>query len=158
MVFRGSEAVGTGLLTRRQLRSPLVTRLFRDVYVESTTAVTHEVRCRGATLILPPDAVITGRSAATVRGAPLAGSGDLVEVIAPLERRIGRPDGIDVRRNVITAGEWAPWHGGRLATPLRMALDLALDRPVPVAVADLDVVVRRGATASSGRSTAIGSA
>ncbi len=52
MVFRGSEAVGTGLLTRRQLRSPLVTRLFRDVYVESTTAVTHEVRCRGATLVL----------------------------------------------------------------------------------------------------------
>jgi hypothetical protein len=65
-----------------------------------------------------------------------------VEVIAPLERRIGRPDGIDLRRNVIAAGEWVPWHGGRIATPLRMALDLALDRPVAVAVADLDVVLR----------------
>jgi very-short-patch-repair endonuclease len=142
MAFRGSEALGAGMLTRRQLRSPFFTSLFRNVYVESTTKVTHEIRCRGATLFLPPDAVITGRSAATVRGAPLAKPDDLVEVIAPLERRIGRPDGIDLRRNVIAAGEWVPWHGGRIATPLRMALDLALDRPVAVAVADLDVVLR----------------
>lgn len=143
MVFRGSEALHAGLLTRRQLRSPLVRNLFRDVYVESRTTVTHEVRCRGATLILPPDAVITGRSAATVRGAPLATSDDPVEVIAPLERRIGRPGGIDLRRTDMAAGEWVPWLGGRIATPLRMALDLALDRPVPIAVADLDVVLRR---------------
>jgi len=142
MAFRGSEALGAGMLTRRQLRSPLFTSLFRDVYVEATTKVTHEIRCRGATLILPPDAVITGRSAATVRGAPLAKPNDRVKVIAPLERRIGRPDGIDLRRNVIEAGEWVPWHGGRIATPLRMALDLALERPVAVAVADLDVVLR----------------
>jgi very-short-patch-repair endonuclease len=142
MAFRGSEALSAGMLTRRQLRSPFFTSLFRNVYVESTTKVTHEIRCRGATLFLPPDAVITGRSAATVRGAPLAKPDDLVEVIAPLERRIGRPDGIDLRRNVIAAGEWVPWHGGRIATPLRMALDLALDRPVAVAVADLDVVLR----------------
>ena len=142
MVFRGSEALHAGLLTRRQLRSPLFTSLFRDVYVESTTMITHEVRCRGATLVLPPDAVITGRSAATVRGAALARPDDPVEVIAPLERRIDRPDGVDLRRNAIASGEWTPWHGGRLATPLRMALDLALDRPVPVAVADLDVALR----------------
>jgi hypothetical protein len=143
MVFRGSEALHAGLLTRRQLRSPLVTSLFRDVYVESTTKVTHELRCRGATLILPSDAVITGRSAATVRGAALARPDDPVEVVAPLERRIGRPEGIDLRRTAVAPGEWASWHGGRLATPLRMALDLALDRPVPVAVADLDAVLRR---------------
>jgi hypothetical protein len=144
MVFRGSEALAAGQLTRRQLRSPLVTNLFRDVYVESSTMVTHEVRCRGATLILPPDAVITGRSAATVRGAALAKPEDPVEVIAPPERRIDRPDGIDLRRNAIAPEEWVPWQGGRLATTLRMGLDLALDRSVPLAVADLDVVLRRG--------------
>jgi hypothetical protein len=144
MVFRGSEALAAGQLTRRQLRSPLVTNLFRDVYVESSTMVTHEVRCRGATLILPPDAVITGRSAATVRGAALAKPEDAVEVIAPPERRIDRPDGIDLRRNAIAPEEWVPWQGGRLATTLRMGLDLALDRSVPLAVADLDVVLRRG--------------
>ncbi len=142
MLFRGSDAVAAGLLTRAQLRGPLVTRLFRDVYVDRSTPVTHEVRCRGATLFLPPDAVVTGRSAATVRGAALAAADDPVEIIAPLGRRIARRDGFDLRRNEIAPGEWVPWHGGRLATPLRMALDLALDRPLAVAVADLDVVLR----------------
>ena len=144
MLFRGSDAVAAGLLTRAQLRGPGVERLFRDVYVDAATTVTHEVRCRGATLFLPADAVVTGRSAATVRGAPLAGADDPVEIIAPLGRRIARGDGFDLRRNEIGADEWEPWNGGRLATPLRMALDLALDRPIPVAVADLDVAVRRG--------------
>lgn len=144
MVFRGSDAVAAGLLTRAQLRGPRVKRLFRDVYVDAGTPVSHETRCRGATLFLPADAVITGRSAATVRGAPLADVDDPVEIIAPLGRRIARRDGFDVRRNEIAADEWGSWTGGRLASPLRMALDLALDRPVPVAVADLDVAVRRG--------------
>jgi hypothetical protein len=75
--------------------------------------------------------VITGRSAATVRGAPLAEVNDPVEIIAPLGRRIARRDGFDLRRNEIATGEWMSWHGGRLATSLRMVLDLALDRPVP---------------------------
>ncbi len=144
MLFRGSDAVAAGQLSRAQLRGPLVTRLFRDVYVDRSTPVTHEVRCRGATLFLPPDAVVTGRSAAAVRGAALAAADDPVEIIAPLGRRIARREGFDLRRNEIAPGEWVPWHGGRLATPLRMALDLALDRPVAVAVADLDVVLRRG--------------
>ena len=144
MVFRGSDAVAAGLFTPAQLRGPRVKRLFRDVYVDAATPVTHEVRCRGATLFLPADAVVTGRSAATVRGAPLAEVDDAIEVIAPLGRRIGRRAGIDLRRNEITTGEWVPWNGGRLATPQRMALDLALDRSVPTAVADLDVVLRRG--------------
>ena len=144
MVFRGSDVVAAGLFTRAQLRGPRVTRLFRDVYVDATTPVTHEVRCRGATLLLPVDAVITGRSAATVRGASLARADDPVEIIAPPARRIARRAGFDLRRNQIAVDEWVPWAGGCLATPERMALDLALDRPVPVAVADLDVVVRRG--------------
>jgi hypothetical protein len=143
MVFRGSDAIAAGAFTRAHLRGPRVRRLFRDVYVDAATAITHEVRCRGATLFLPADAVITGRSAATVRGAPLARVDDPVEIIAPLGRRITRRDGFDLRRNDIAPDEWCSWQGGRLATPLRMALDLTLDRPVPVAVADLDVVLRR---------------
>jgi hypothetical protein len=144
VLFRGSDAVAAGYLTRGQLRGPSFTRLFRDVYVDRATTVTHEVRCRGATLLLPADAVITGRSAATVRGASLASTDDPVEIIAPLDRRVARRDGFDLRRNEIGRGETLPWHQGRIATPLRMALDLALDRPVAVAVADLDAVLRRG--------------
>jgi very-short-patch-repair endonuclease len=143
MVFRGSEAVQNGQLSPNKLRGPQVIRLFRDVYVDAGTRVTHEVRCRGATLILPPDAVLTGRSAATVRGVALARTDDPVEVIAPLERNCLRRVGIDLRRTDIAPDEWSPWHHGRLASPLRMALDLALDRPVPIAVADLDAVLRK---------------
>ena len=143
MPFRGSEAIAAGQLTRAALRSADFTRLFRDVYVDSETAVTHEVRCRGATLFLPADAVITGRSAATVRGASLAMANDRVEIIAPLSRRIARRDGFNLRRNSIDPDEAVSWHGGRIATTLRMALDLTLDRPLPVAVADLDAVLRR---------------
>jgi len=144
VIFRGSEAVAAGLLTAAQLRGPAVQRLFRDIYVDASTVVTHPVRCEGATMFLPPDAVVTGRSAATVRGVQLARRDDPVEVISPLARRIERRTGIDLRRTEIERHEWEPWCAGRLATPLRMALDLALDRPVAKAVADLDAVVRAG--------------
>jgi very-short-patch-repair endonuclease len=142
MIFRGSEAVRAGDLTRAQLRGPLFTSLCRDVYVDARTRVTHLVRCRAATLVLPPDAVITGRSAATIRGCALARTDDPVEVVAPLRRRITWRDGIDLRRTYVAREESEPWFGGRIATPLRMALDLALDRPLPDAVADLDAVLR----------------
>lgn len=51
---------------------------------------------------------------------------------------------MDVRRTEIAPDEWEPWAGGRIATPLRMALDLLLARPLPDAVADMDAVLRAG--------------
>jgi len=39
MIFRGSEAVAAGHLTHAQLRGPLVTNLFRDVYADGRVAV-----------------------------------------------------------------------------------------------------------------------
>jgi hypothetical protein len=64
--FRGSEALAAGHVTRRQLAGPRYRRVFRDVYVPAATALTHELRCECAALALPADAVITGRSAATL--------------------------------------------------------------------------------------------
>jgi hypothetical protein len=95
-------------------------------------------------MALPPETVITGRSAATVRGVPLCWPEDDVQVLAPLEARLGRRTGLDVRRTAIEPHEWEPWAGGRIATPLRMTLDLLLARPMPDAVADLDAVLRAG--------------
>jgi hypothetical protein len=127
--FLGSEAVATGVLTADQLRGSQFRRLYRDVYLPAGTRVTHPVRCEGAALILPPAAVITGRSAATLRGIPLARAIDPVEIVAPLETRIARRAGMDVRRSDLTAAEMEPWSGIGLATPLRTSLDLLLDRP-----------------------------
>ncbi|HVL85309.1 MAG TPA: hypothetical protein VM367_13625 [Pseudonocardia sp.] len=144
-LFLGSDAVAAGLLTPDQLRGPGVRRLFRNLYAPACVRVTHELRSRGATRILPADAVVTGRSAACVRGVQLAYPDDPVEIVAPLARRLVRRSGIDLRRTEVEPDESVPWAWGRLATPLRMALDLLLDRPLPKAVADLDAVVRAGA-------------
>lgn len=143
-VFRGSEAVAAGVVTRDQLRGPQFRRLFRDVYVPAATRVTHQVRCEGAALILPPTAAITGRSAAALRGTTLGFDDDPVQVIVPLETRLARRNGIDVRRNEFSSVECAPWRGVNLASPLRMGMDLLFDTLLPDAVADLDAVLRAG--------------
>jgi hypothetical protein len=56
--------------------------------------------------------------------------------------RLGHRGGLDVRRTAIEPVDWEPWAGGRLATPMRLALDLLLGRALPDAVADLDAVLR----------------
>lgn len=140
--FRGSAAVAAGFLTRGQLRGPGVLRLFRDVYVLAGTVVTHQLRCSAAALALPPEAVVTGRSAATVFGVSLARTWDPVELIVPLEARVTCRSGMDVRRTDLDDAEWLPWRGIGMANPDRAALDLLFDRPLPDAVADLDAVLR----------------
>lgn len=140
--FRGSDAIAAGLVTRKQLAGPRYRRVFRDVYVPAGAAITHELRCECAALILPADAVITGRSAATLRGVPLALPDDPVEVVAGLETRLFRRAGIDLRRCDVRADEAQPWSRIRIATRRRTAFDLLLDRPLPDAVADLDAALR----------------
>jgi hypothetical protein len=88
--------------------------------------VTHELRCRAASLALPNGAAITGRSAATVRGVRTAWPEDPVEILAPPEMRLGRRKVWDVRR---------PWAFGLIATPMRLTLDLLLGRPLADVVA-----------------------
>lgn len=143
-VFRGSEAVASGGLTHGQLRGPGFVRLFRDVYLPAGIPVTHEIRCQGAALALPDEAVITGRSAATLRGVVLARPWDPIELVVPLRSRIARRQGLDVRRTDLETTEWREWHGIGLATPERTALDVLLDRSLPDAGADLDVLLGSG--------------
>ncbi|GEL18276.1 hypothetical protein [Pseudonocardia asaccharolytica] len=141
-VFRGSDAIAEGLLTVGQLRGPWFRPLFRNVYTTADRDVTHELRCRAATLALPRGAVVTGRSAATVRGVRLCWPDDDVQVVAPLEMRLARRTGLRIRRTELAPGESRDWAHGRLASPLRTVLDLLLARPLHDAVADLDAVLR----------------
>ncbi|MEO7193956.1 MAG: hypothetical protein ABIZ05_03915 [Pseudonocardiaceae bacterium] len=103
---------------------------------------THELRCECAALVLPADVVITGRSAATLRGVPLALPSDPVEVVAGLATRLFRRTGVDLRRCEVRADEAQPRSRIRLATRCRTAFDLLLDRTLPDTVADLDAVLR----------------
>jgi hypothetical protein len=136
--------VGVGVLTRTQLRGPALRRLYQDVYVPAGLPYTHELRCGAAALVVHRDAVITGRSAATLGGVQLARAKDPVELVVPESVRVFRRAGLDIRRTELRAGEWQPWRRIGLATPLRMGLDLLLDRTLPDAVADLDAVLRAG--------------
>lgn len=143
-VFKGTDAVLAGALTRGQLRGPAVRRLFQGVYALRDEPVTHELRCAAAALALPDETVITGRSAAALWGVQLARAQDCVHVAVPDSTRIARRAGLDVRRTLVRPDECTPWSEVAVATPLRTTLDLLLDQPLPDAVADLDAVLRHG--------------
>ncbi|WP_410604435.1 endonuclease domain-containing protein [Amycolatopsis sp. lyj-90] len=150
-IFRGSEARKAGLITASRLRGPSVRRLFQDVYTRTDVEVTHELRCRGAALLAPPEAVLTGRSAATVHGVALANPGDPVEMVVPEKHRFGPIDGIKIRRTEVKPEESKPWNGIRIARRSRIALDLLLRlsprksgwvRRLRIGVPDLDQFMR----------------
>ncbi|NIJ14191.1 very-short-patch-repair endonuclease [Saccharomonospora amisosensis] len=150
-VFRGSVARAEGYVTEAQLRGPMFRRLFQDVYAPAHLPVTHELRCRGAALIVPKEAVLTGRSAATVLGIDLAKPHDPVEFVVPEKSRFGPISGIRVRRTAVKRKESRPWQGIRIARPTRIALDLLLRlsprthgwiRRLRIAVPDLDAFLR----------------
>jgi hypothetical protein len=99
-VFIGSDAVRSGLLTRRQLAGRSWRRLFPDVYVHTDVPVTHELRAHAATLLLP-GGVVTGRSAAVLWGVPLVTASADVEVTLPPMTHPRRIPGVRVRRALL---------------------------------------------------------
>jgi very-short-patch-repair endonuclease len=144
LVFRGRDAVAHGALTPAQLRGPAVRRVVHGVYTRSRTPLTHRLKVEAVSLLLPPGAVITGRSAATVRGAELARWDDDVEVLVAEGARRPLPRGTRVRRTVHAQPDAEPWSTSALASPVRMGFDLAVGHDLPTAVGHLDAVARRG--------------
>lgn len=146
--FLGSHAIAEGAVTERALRSPLFTRLLRNVYVASTVPVTHVLRCRAAALLAPPGAVLTGCSAAAVRGVELVGAHDPVELILPESVLFALRDGVHIRRTSRGSIDSEPWREIRLASSPRLALDILtntkLHRSLARVVGYLDVLLRAG--------------
>jgi hypothetical protein len=67
--FLGRAAVSGGLLTARQLDSPVWIRILRSVYRHRDLEPTDEVRAAALRLVLPAGAVVAGRTAAWLHGA-----------------------------------------------------------------------------------------
>ena len=117
-------------------------RVLQGVYRPASAPLTHALARRGAALVVPVRARLTGRSLATVCGAPLAGAADRVDVVVP--------HGVELRRaGVLTPREHraaGPAHlvGVRTAHAHRMAFDLAARWDLPTGVAHLDAVVAAG--------------
>lgn len=144
--FRGNEAISERLLTKKQLRSPLFTQLFHNVYLPSAIPISHELRCRGAACIAPPSATITGVSAAAVYGFDFAGVHDPVELIVDEEAKFTAKRGMHIRRCTLGPAEGTPWYGVQLATPWRTTVDILcntkLRRSLPQVVSILDALLR----------------
>jgi very-short-patch-repair endonuclease len=146
-VFRGSAAVRDGLLTRAQLRSPVWRRLFPGVYVHRDVAVTHALRARAAARVVIPGAVVTGRSAATIWGLPMAGPDDDIELTVPPGRNAVRVPGLRVRRARLPADQLCRRNGVRLLSPEATAVELAGRPPLEDAVVAVDLLTTGGPAA-----------
>jgi hypothetical protein len=145
-VFLGSHAVAEGAVTRRQLQSGLFRRVLQNVYADPRLPLDHELLCRGAALVMPADAALAGRSAATWFGAPFAGAHDAVTVVVPSASPWRGPRGVRVHRTDLALGEAVSVEDAiRVTGPLRTAWDVATLERTADAVATLDGMVRSGA-------------
>lgn len=143
-VFTRAEALSYGWSDRR-IRSPEFMPLLHGVYCRSDMSVDHNLLCEAASLVLPPDAIVTGRSAATLRGVPLAKTWDRIEVLVSGAKYMNRRRGLRCWSVRSAPFEHDPWCGIRVATPLRAALDLLAQKPLHRAVAAVDALLRSGA-------------
>ncbi|MEV1328718.1 hypothetical protein AB0J20_03975 [Micromonospora costi] len=143
-VFRGSDVVSRGLLTRAELRSRAWRPLFRDVYADAGLTVSHHTRCLAASRwILPPSAAIAGRSAAVLYGVGSVGIATPLDVLVPVGLRFGPVAGLAVHTGEIPEADVRLRAGIRVTTPLRTCWDLAQWLPVDEAVAVVDALAAR---------------
>nr|WP_030502823.1 hypothetical protein [Micromonospora purpureochromogenes] len=96
-VFRGSEAIRRGLLSRHHLRGASWIRLRQDVYADARLDRDHALACRATLLRMPPGAAIAGPSAAYLHGVEhAAGFTDDVHVLLPATVRADSQPGVRV--------------------------------------------------------------
>lgn len=144
-MFIGSHAVSEGAVTQRQLKSGLYRRLLHNVYATPGLAADHRLYAVAAALVMPPDAVLGGRSAAGWWGAPFASATDPVVVIVPPGSAWRGPRGVRAHRTVLDPADVVTREDGpRITGPLRTAWDVATLETVPNAVGLLDAMVRTG--------------
>jgi hypothetical protein len=141
--FLGSEAIRRGLLTPDQLRGSSWRRLLRDAYADSNMPLDHDLLIDAASLLIPPGAVITGRSAAHFWGIKVAGPTDPVEVLTPPDQRFGPIRGIQVHTGRIPAEETIRAADIPVTSPLRTMWEVARRHQPADAVAIIDALAAR---------------
>ncbi len=142
-IFLGSSAVAAGLLSRRRLLGPSWRRLFHDVYVHRDVPVTHALLARAAVVLLP-DAVVTGCSAAVLWGVDLVGPDDTVEVTLPPDSHMVRVQGLCTRRAALDPADVWSRLSVPVTSPEATAVRLAAALPQDAAVVAVDRLIRTG--------------
>jgi hypothetical protein len=142
LIFRGSAAVGAGLVTARRLQGPAFVRVLPDTWAaRHLVPLGHADRCRAVFRWSGGRGVIAGWAAAELSGAPCAPAGAPVDVVLPVRARA--PAGVRVRRDRLHPGEIGWCDGVRVTTPLRTAFDLARGRDETAAVVAVDALAFR---------------
>ncbi|ALE84591.1 hypothetical protein XF36_16815 [Pseudonocardia sp. HH130629-09] len=142
LIFRGSAAVGAGLVTARRLQGPAFVRVLPDTWAAGhLVPLGHADRCRAVFRWSGGRGVIAGWAAAELSGAPCAPAGAAVEVVLPVRARA--PAGVRVRRDRLHPGEIGWCDGVRVTTPLRTAFDLARGEDETDAVVAVDALAFR---------------
>lgn len=136
-VFRGSEAVALGVLTRHELRMNYC-RLLPDVYAPKRAELTLRQRAEAAWLWSGRRAVISGVTASALLGAKWV-DGDVVELNWPNHRA---PAGVRTRNDTVLDDEIICVAGLPVTTAERTAFDLARRGAEGIAVARLDALAR----------------
>ncbi|MCO7222232.1 hypothetical protein [Klenkia sp. PcliD-1-E] len=145
-VFLGRTACERGWVTPEQLRSAVWRRVMRGVYADAALPDTHGLRLAAARLVLPPAAVVAGRSAAWLLGAREAADASTpVEVLVPREHRFGPVTGLRIRQGVVDPADVTELRGLRFTAGLRTASDAARWEPTLEAVVLVDLLLARGA-------------
>ncbi len=142
-VFLGSHAVSEGAVTAKQLKSGLYRRLLHNVYADPGLVADHRLHAVAAALVMPPEAVLGGRSAAAWWGAPFASAIDPVVALVPHSSAWRGPRGVRVHRTPLDPADVVTLEDGtRITGPLRTSWDVATLESVSNAVAMLDGMVR----------------
>jgi very-short-patch-repair endonuclease len=139
-VFRGRDAIARGLLTNDALRTASTwRRLFQGIYIDARVPITHHLRCAAAMrYLLPPEAVIAGRSAAQLHRAAIGAPHDPVEILLPQPLRRRSPAGLLIHRGPIPTSQVQKIRGLPVTDPVRTCWDLSqwLDPVTAVMVID----------------------
>jgi G:T-mismatch repair DNA endonuclease (very short patch repair protein) len=144
-VFRSRDVLADGVLTPAALRSSAWRRLYRGVYADASLPDGVGIRIRGASLLAPPAAVFTGRSAAFLHGATeLADPRRPVEVTVPEGTSFGPVTGLRIRHASLDPADVTVVAGRRCSTEMATALAIAADEQPVTSVPALDILLRRG--------------
>ncbi|MBA3279351.1 MAG: DUF559 domain-containing protein [Geodermatophilaceae bacterium] len=143
--FRGRDALAEGLVSRRRLLGPEFRRVLHGVYVVAGVTIDHGLRCQAAALVLPPESVLTGHSAAWWYGVSFARDDAVVMVARPPGTRVDGPRGIKVHRTPVQVADIAVVDGMRVTSPVRAAWDVCTLTEAAPALAIVDGLLHRSA-------------
>ncbi|MWA02626.1 DUF559 domain-containing protein [Actinomadura sp. LD22] len=124
--------------------------MFHDVYVASNEGDCIELRCDGAALILPPDAVFCGVTAARLLGVPVPDRDVRVHAAVPSTRlNSPRIKQLKVHSYSIPAGHLRVLDGRRVISVERLFLELAATLARIELIIAGDHILRRGLSTRS---------